>query len=43
MESVMYPKIVDVNGSVLGDITECEEKGLISLYVQSSKDPVHCD
>lgn len=43
MESVMYPRIVDVNGSLLGHITDCDEKGLISLYVHASKDVVLCD
>jgi hypothetical protein len=43
MESVMFPSIVDVNGSVLGAITDCEEKALGSLYMQSSKEVVSCD
>lgn len=41
-ESVMYPKLVVDNNAVLGNIADCEQKGLISLYVASSMNSVPC-
>lgn len=42
MESVMYPRVVIVNDSIIGDIAGCEEKGLSSLYVDSSVRSTSC-
>jgi predicted Zn-dependent protease len=41
--SVMYPKLVMVNDDVMGAIAECEESGLVELYVISSTESVRCN
>jgi matrixin len=41
-QSVMYPKLVIVDGLAIGKIANCEEAGLMALYTSSSLDSVEC-
>jgi predicted Zn-dependent protease len=43
LESIMYPRVVIVNDSIIGEIAGCEENGLSSLYTTSSAKSTICN
>ena len=43
LQSIMYPKLVIKDSTVIGSITECEENGLSTLYQDLIVQTVYCD